>query len=124
MEGAIYAETIPYEETRDYVKKVMSNSVYYAAQFGDPPRSLKQRLGIVPGKTSDDMTPDNPGSGCQMSREPKIYCVGGAVRDRLLGLAGPGSRLGGGGQHAGSDGGAGIPAGRQGFPGVPASGHA
>jgi soluble lytic murein transglycosylase-like protein len=50
LEGAIYAETIPYEETRDYVEKVMSNTVYYADQFGDPPRSLKQRLGIVPAK--------------------------------------------------------------------------
>jgi soluble lytic murein transglycosylase len=62
MEGAIYTETIPFEETRDYVKKVMSNSVYYAAQFGDPPRSLKQRLGIVPGKTSDNTTSDNQGA--------------------------------------------------------------
>ena len=30
LEGAIYAETIPFNETRDYVKKVMSNSVYYS----------------------------------------------------------------------------------------------
>ncbi len=50
MEGAIYTESIPYEETRDYVKKVMSNTTYYARQFGDPPRSLKQRLGIVPAR--------------------------------------------------------------------------
>ena len=27
MEGAIYAETIPFTETRDYVQKVMSNAV-------------------------------------------------------------------------------------------------
>ncbi|HET7834040.1 MAG TPA: transglycosylase SLT domain-containing protein [Gallionella sp.] len=51
LEGAIYAETIPFDETRDYVKKVMSNTVYYAGQFGDPPRSLKQRMGVVAGKT-------------------------------------------------------------------------
>ena len=50
LEGAIYVETIPYEETREYVKKVMSNTVYYANQFGNPPRSLKQRLGSVAGK--------------------------------------------------------------------------
>jgi len=59
LEGAIYTETIPFEETRDYVKKVMSNTVYYADQFGDPPRSLKQRLGIVAAKTADDKTADN-----------------------------------------------------------------
>ncbi|MGB9093269.1 MAG: transglycosylase SLT domain-containing protein, partial [Gallionella sp.] len=43
LEGAIYAETIPYQETRDYVEKVMSNTVFYADQFGDPPHSLKKR---------------------------------------------------------------------------------
>ena len=47
LEGAIYAETIPFNETRDYVKKVMSNAVYYAALFDGKPQSLKQRLGIV-----------------------------------------------------------------------------
>jgi soluble lytic murein transglycosylase len=59
LEGAIYTETIPFEETREYVKKVMSNTVYYANQFGDPPRSLKQRLGIVGAKPVDNKTADN-----------------------------------------------------------------
>ena len=31
MEPAAWAESIPFTETRDYVKKVLSNSVYYAA---------------------------------------------------------------------------------------------
>ena len=31
LEGAVYAETIPFTETRDYVKKVMANAVFYAA---------------------------------------------------------------------------------------------
>src|SRR6266705_3363103 len=31
LEGAIYVETIPISETRDYVKNVMANSVFYAA---------------------------------------------------------------------------------------------
>ncbi len=53
LEGAIYAETIPFDETRDYVKKVMSNTVYYARQFGAPVRSLKQRVGIISGKSID-----------------------------------------------------------------------
>ncbi|MDP2811148.1 MAG: transglycosylase SLT domain-containing protein [Rhodocyclaceae bacterium] len=47
LEGAIYAETIPFSETRDYVKKVMSNTVYYTALFEGKPQSLKSRLGIV-----------------------------------------------------------------------------
>lgn len=48
LEGAIYVETIPFDETRDYVKKVMTNSVYYALLFDEKPRSLKSRLGIIP----------------------------------------------------------------------------
>jgi soluble lytic murein transglycosylase len=47
LEGAIYAETIPIGETRDYVKKVMSNAVYYAALFEGKPQSLKARLGLL-----------------------------------------------------------------------------
>jgi soluble lytic murein transglycosylase len=47
LEGAIYAETIPLRETRDYVKKVMTNSVYYSALFEEVPKTLKSRLGIV-----------------------------------------------------------------------------
>ncbi len=47
LEGAIYAETIPFNETRDYVKKVMSNSVYYSALFEGKPQSLKPRLGVI-----------------------------------------------------------------------------
>jgi len=54
LEGAIYAETIPFDETRDYVKKVMSNTVYYSRQFGAPPQSLKQRMGIVAAKAIDN----------------------------------------------------------------------
>lgn len=55
LEGAIYAETIPFSETRDYVKKVMSNSVYYSAQFNGKPDSLKTRLGTVGAKTAEGM---------------------------------------------------------------------
>ena len=48
LEGAIYAESIPFNETRDYVKKVMSNTVYYAAIYGGETRSLKARMGMIP----------------------------------------------------------------------------
>jgi soluble lytic murein transglycosylase len=47
LEGAIYAETIPFNETRDYVKKVLSNAMFYQAQLGLPYVALKDRLGIV-----------------------------------------------------------------------------
>jgi soluble lytic murein transglycosylase len=48
VEGAIFAETIPFLETRDYVKKVMANTVYYSAVLGAEPTPLKTRLGVVP----------------------------------------------------------------------------
>jgi soluble lytic murein transglycosylase len=47
VEGAIFAESIPFTETRDYVKKVLSNATYYAALFESKPQSLKARLGMV-----------------------------------------------------------------------------
>jgi soluble lytic murein transglycosylase len=47
MEGAIYAETIPFNETRDYVKKVLSNAMFYQAQLGLPYVALRERLGVV-----------------------------------------------------------------------------
>lgn len=57
LEGAIYAETIPFDETRDYVKKVMSNTMYYSRQFGAPHKSLKQRMGVVAPRTPDNQQP-------------------------------------------------------------------
>ncbi len=52
VEGAIFAETIPFNETRGYVKNVMSNATYYAAMFENKPQSLKQRLGMIAPKTN------------------------------------------------------------------------
>lgn len=47
VEGAIFAETIPFNETRGYVKNVLSNATYYAALMSGRPQSLKSRLGTV-----------------------------------------------------------------------------
>jgi len=54
LEGAIYAETIPFNETRDYVKKVMNNTMYYAAILGGQARSLKARLGTIAPRGGSD----------------------------------------------------------------------
>jgi soluble lytic murein transglycosylase len=71
MEGAIYAETIPFNETRDYVKKVLSNAMFYQAQLGLPYVALRERLGVVmpkgmTGASSDDV-PDNPGDRAKVA---------------------------------------------------------
>jgi soluble lytic murein transglycosylase len=49
MEGAIYAETIPFSETRNYVQKVTGNAYFYAHQLGTKVQTLKQRLGLITG---------------------------------------------------------------------------
>jgi soluble lytic murein transglycosylase len=59
MEGAVYVESIPFGETRDYVKKVMTNTLYYAAVLGGAPWSLKQKLGHV-GRRSTIASIDTP----------------------------------------------------------------
>ena len=47
LEAAIWAETIPFQETRDYVKKVLANTTNYAALLTRQPQSIKARLGTV-----------------------------------------------------------------------------
>ena len=54
LEGAIYAETIPFPETRDYVKKVMANTMYYSQLIGGKLIPLKDRLGQIPAKLSTE----------------------------------------------------------------------
>lgn len=61
LEGAIYAETIPFSETRDYVKKVMSNAVFYQTVMTGSSPSLKIMLGtIAPRSSKTDGAPDLP----------------------------------------------------------------
>lgn len=47
LEAAIWAENVPFAETRDYVKKVLANTTNYAAILTGQPQSLKSRLGSV-----------------------------------------------------------------------------
>lgn len=47
LEGAIWVENIPFSETRDYVKKVLSNTVDYALLLRGETVSLQARLGRV-----------------------------------------------------------------------------
>lgn len=47
MESAAWAETIPFNETRHYVKLVMANASYYANLLTQQMQSLKGRIGEV-----------------------------------------------------------------------------
>lgn len=54
VEAAAWAENIPFTETRDYVKKVLSNAAYYAALITGDPVTLKPRLGDRIGPRAPD----------------------------------------------------------------------
>ncbi len=47
IEAAMWAENVPFGETRNYVKKVLANTTLYAAILTGQPQSLKSRLGLV-----------------------------------------------------------------------------
>ncbi|MDI4632990.1 lytic transglycosylase domain-containing protein [Pelomonas sp. V22] len=49
LDAAIWAETIPFNETRDYVKKVLSNTTLYAQLLGRPKPLLREHLGRTIG---------------------------------------------------------------------------
>ncbi len=57
LEAAIWAENIPFNETRDYVKKVLSNATYYAVLLNGQTPSLKTRLGRPIGPRDDAAPP-------------------------------------------------------------------
>jgi len=62
VEGAIWAENVPFSETRDYVKKVLANTTLYAAILSCQPQSIKARLGrIGPLSEAEAALPD-PGA--------------------------------------------------------------
>jgi soluble lytic murein transglycosylase len=59
LEAAIWAENIPFPETRDYVKKVLANTTNYAALITGQPQSLKTRLGTVGPASASALAIDN-----------------------------------------------------------------
>ena len=60
LEPAIWAENVPFNETRDYVKKVLSNAALYTALATGQPASLKARLGTAVGPADTVAPAANP----------------------------------------------------------------
>ncbi len=58
VEAAVWAESVPFAETRDYVKKVLSNTTNYAAILTGQPQSLKARMGTVGPRDGSQPEPD------------------------------------------------------------------
>ena len=57
LDAAVWVENIPFSETRDYVKKVLSNATYYAALLGSKGTSLRARLGRTVGPADPTAPP-------------------------------------------------------------------
>lgn len=53
LEGAVYTETIPFNETREYVKKVFTNAWYYRHRLTGKTTGMRELLGTVPGSASE-----------------------------------------------------------------------
>lgn len=52
LDAAVWAENIPFNETRDYVKRVLSNATIYAQLLGGDAPELRARLGRAIGPAS------------------------------------------------------------------------
>ena len=67
-----WAASLPFKETRDYVKKVMANSVIYAALLDGKAPSLKGRLGTIAPSAGGDFSglgSPAPGAGLEPAAE-------------------------------------------------------
>jgi soluble lytic murein transglycosylase len=57
LDAAAWVENIPFNETRDYVKKVLSNATVYAHILHGRPLSVKARLGATVGPRAGSAPP-------------------------------------------------------------------
>jgi soluble lytic murein transglycosylase len=53
LEGAVWVESIPFNETREYVKRVLANAMLYAHQLNQAYVPLSTRLGFVAPRGTD-----------------------------------------------------------------------
>jgi soluble lytic murein transglycosylase len=58
-DGAAWVENIPFSETRDYVKKVLSNTTVYAAVLTGQAQSLKAHLNGIAPSANATLTPQD-----------------------------------------------------------------
>ncbi|HET8869303.1 MAG TPA: transglycosylase SLT domain-containing protein, partial [Aquabacterium sp.] len=57
VDAAAWVENIPFNETRDYVKKVLGNAVVYAQLIDGAPLSVRKRLGVTIGPRAANAPP-------------------------------------------------------------------
>jgi soluble lytic murein transglycosylase len=66
LEADVWVETIPFKETRNYVKRVMAYAVIYEKRLGREPSSIVARMRPVPGTLERAVT-THAGKGQQDS---------------------------------------------------------
>ncbi len=71
LEGAIWVESIPFNETRDYVKKVLANAMFYAHELDQPYVSLSSRLGTVPPRGAGSVADGDNGAAASAPGEER-----------------------------------------------------
>ncbi len=57
MEGAVFVESIPFSETRGYVRNVLANATNYAAVFENKPQSIRTRVRPVQPRERTSILP-------------------------------------------------------------------
>jgi soluble lytic murein transglycosylase len=57
MEGAVFVESIPFSETRNYVRNVLANATNYAAVFENKPQSIRTRVRPVQPRERSSILP-------------------------------------------------------------------
>jgi soluble lytic murein transglycosylase len=58
LDGAVWIENIPFDETRDYVKRVLANTTVYAAILSGEPQRLVSRVGRIGPRLNTARAPD------------------------------------------------------------------
>ena len=56
MPSDLWIESVPFHETRNYVKRVFAYTAIYEQRLGQEPTRLRQRLAPVPGRLSEGGT--------------------------------------------------------------------
>ncbi|NIC41397.1 lytic transglycosylase domain-containing protein [Aquabacterium sp. A08] len=59
LEAPVWIENIPFEETRDYVKRVLANTTNYAALISGQPQRLGDRLAPIGPRLATAQAPNN-----------------------------------------------------------------
>lgn len=60
MSADLWVETVPYAETRDYLRRVLTYTVIYEQRLGLPSTSLSSRMPIVPPMTTQSAAAAGP----------------------------------------------------------------